>query len=32
MSKNIHMFRSAKVKMGLKVPGIYCASCECSKV
>jgi hypothetical protein len=30
--KKIHMLRSAKDGMGLKVPGIYCIPCDCNKV
>jgi hypothetical protein len=30
--KNIHMLRPIKDKQGLKVAGIYCVPCECSKV
>jgi hypothetical protein len=30
--KNIHMLRSAKDKLGVKVPGMYCILCEYGKV
>jgi hypothetical protein len=30
--KNIHMLRSAKDKLDLKVPGIYCIPCKCSNI
>jgi len=30
--KKIHMLRSAKDGMGLKVPGIYCIPCKCGNV
>jgi hypothetical protein len=32
VKNNSHMLRPIKDKLGLKVAGIYCAPCECSKV
>jgi hypothetical protein len=30
--KNIHMLRSAKDKLGLKIADLYCIPCKCGEV